>query len=95
MAGSGTMTATALYIVIQSRGRWWVDFEGRSFGPFETREQAALEGRGKAQATGFDGRTSEVLVPDSAGKYWIVWSSRPGGIGVPQPVSTPRSKTAA
>ena len=95
MAGSGTMAATALFIVIQSRGRWWVDLEGHSFGPFDTREQAALEGRTRAQSTGFDGRLSEVLVPDSAGKYWVVWSSRPGGIGTPQPVSTPRAKSAA
>ncbi len=94
VAGSGTM-ATALYIVIQSRGRWWVDFEGESVGPFDTREQAALEGRSRAQGTMFDGRISEVLVPDSAGKYWIVWSSRAGGVASPQPVSTPRAKTAA
>ena len=33
---------TALYIVIQSRGKWFVDFEGRAHGPHDTREAAAM-----------------------------------------------------
>ena len=68
--------AKALYLVIFSRERWWVDFEGESTGPFESREAAALEartlGRGRAQS----GREAEVLVPDGEGKYWVIWSSR-------------------
>ena len=76
--------STALYIVIQSRGKWWVDFEGRSHGPHETREAAALEARNQAQFTAHMDRPSEVLVPDGDGKYWIVWTSKNAGAGVPR-----------
>src|SRR5689334_17335838 len=73
VAGSNKM-ATALYIVIQSRGKWWVDHDGEAKGPYETRETAALEGRALAQMAGHNNRISEVIVPDSAGKYWVVWT---------------------
>ena len=79
--------ATALYIVIQSRGKWWIDFEGRAHGPFDKREAAALEARNQAQFTAHMNRPSEVLVPDGNGKYWVVWNSRTATAGVPTSVS--------
>lgn len=86
--------ATALYIVIQSQGRWWVDFEGRARGPHDTREAAALEARNQAQLMAHMERPSEVLVPDAEGRYWVVWNSRNASAGVPTPVRS-QSKTAA
>ncbi|HEX4298352.1 MAG TPA: hypothetical protein VHZ56_10045 [Devosia sp.] len=86
--------ATALYIVIQSRGKWWVDFEGRAHGPHDSRETAALEARNQAQFMAHMERPSEVLVPDNVGKYWVVWDSRNATAGVPQAVS-PQTRTAA
>jgi len=75
--------ATALYIVIQSQGKWWVDFEGRAHGPHDTRETAALEARSQAQFMAHMDRPSEVLVPDGEGKFWVVWNSRNATSGVP------------
>ena len=43
---------TALYIVIQSRGKWFVDFEGRAHGPHDTREAAAMEARRRERELG-------------------------------------------
>lgn len=80
--------ATALYIVIRSRERWWVDFEGRAHGPHDSREAAALEARNQAQFMAHMGRPSEVLVPDDKGKYWVVWNSRDAQAGVPRRVSS-------
>lgn len=83
--------AKALYLVIRSRGSWWVDFEGTATGPFETREAAALEARTLAQANEHGGRIAQVLVPDGDGRYWVVWSARAvnadGGAFVPHRVS--------
>ena len=67
--------AKALYLVIHSRGDWWVDFEGKAHGPFSSRENAALEARSLARFQTHTGRHSEVLVPDEHGKYWVIWSS--------------------
>ena len=78
---------TALYIVIESRGKWFVDFEGRAHGPHDTREAAAMEARNQAQFSAHMNRQSEVLVPDAEGKYWVVWNSRDAGAGVPRPVN--------
>ena len=78
--------AKALYIVIESRGKWWVDFEGRAHGPHDTREQAALEARSQAQFMAQMERPSEVLVPDGSGKYWVVWSSADAMSGTPRSV---------
>lgn len=65
-----------LYLVINSRDRWWVDFEGAAQGPFESRESAALEARSMAQFKAHTGRECEVLVPDEHGRYWVIWSSQ-------------------
>jgi hypothetical protein len=66
----------ALFLVIQSLGSWWVDFEGKAHGPFASRQDAALEARSIARFEAHSGRVSEVLVPDEAGKFWVIWSSR-------------------
>jgi hypothetical protein len=84
---AGLALTTALYIVIQSRGKWFVDFEGRSHGPHDTREAAALEARNQAQFSAHMNRASEVLVPDAEGKFWVVWNSRDAHAGTPRRVS--------
>lgn len=67
--------ARALYVVIFSRDRWWVDFEGRAHGPFDTRELAAAEAKQLAQFAAHSGRSSEVLVPDDTGRHRVFWES--------------------
>jgi hypothetical protein len=67
--------AKALYLVIQSRDTWWVDFEGKAHGPYASRSNAALEAQSLARFQAHSGREAEVLVPDEHGKYWVVWSS--------------------
>jgi len=64
-----------------------VDFEGRSHGPHDTREAAALEARNQAQFSAHMNRASEVLVPDAEGKFWVVWNSRDAHAGTPRRVS--------
>lgn len=67
--------STALYVVILSRGDWWVDFEGHANGPFATKEDAALEATQLARFAAHSGHDSEVLVPDEHGRHRIVWAS--------------------
>jgi hypothetical protein len=74
----------ALYLVINSRDSWWVDFEGSAHGPFASRESAALEARSLARMRAHSDREAQVLVPDGDGRYWVIWSSfsdRPDGAG--------------
>ena len=67
--------STALYVVISSRGDWWVDFEGHASGPFASKEDAALEATQLARFAAHSGHESEVLVPDENGRHRIVWAS--------------------
>jgi hypothetical protein len=67
--------ARALYVVILSRSAWWVDFEGKAYGSFVSREAAADEARHLARFSAHSGRDSEVLVPDDTGRHRVVWSS--------------------
>lgn len=78
--------ASALFVVILSRGTWWVDFEGKAHGPYDSRERAAEEARDLAQFSAHSGRESEVLVPDDSGRHRVVWTSagQPrAGLGLP------------
>jgi hypothetical protein len=65
----------ALYVVILSREKWWVDFEGKAHGPHTTKDAATDEGRQLARICAHSGRESEVLVPDETGRYRVVWDS--------------------
>ena len=66
---------TAIYIVIDSRGGWYVDFEGKSYGPFADTETAAIEAGDLAKFSAHAGRRSQVHVPDGLGSYRIAWQS--------------------
>lgn len=65
----------ALYVVIHSQEKWWVDFEGKAHGPFASLEDAADEGRQLARYSAHAGRASELLVPDHNGRYSVAWTS--------------------
>jgi hypothetical protein len=65
----------ALYVVIFSREKWWVDFEGKAYGPFEGLDEAATEGKQLARFSAHSGRDSEVLIPDHRGRYSVIWDS--------------------
>jgi hypothetical protein len=68
---------TCLYVVIKSRGSWWVDCEGKALGPVDTREEAADYAVKAAELFGDPTRRWEVMVPDDAGKYSLYWVKQP------------------
>lgn len=65
------------FIVIRTPSAWWVDCEGKAYGPFETRELAASNAVHLGQAFGDPGRRSDVYVPDDEDKLTLVWSGMP------------------
>ncbi len=64
---------TCWFIVIESMGSWWVDCEGKSYGPFETRDDAQSEARRIAITYGDDNRRSEVFAPTKDGTHRLIW----------------------
>jgi hypothetical protein len=63
------------FVVIRTPSAWWVDCEGKAYGPFVTREEASENAVRLAQAYGDPGRRSDVYVPDDADKLHLVWSA--------------------
>lgn len=72
--------ATALFIVIFARDKWWIDLNGKSRGPYLTRESAELEAINLATAYAKDGRRAEVQVAEPGKRNRIVWQSAEQGM---------------
>ena len=71
---------TALFIVIFARNKWWIDLNGKSKGPYLTRETAELEAVNLASSFARTGRRAEVQVVEPGKKNRIVWQSAAQGI---------------
>ncbi|HEY0920954.1 hypothetical protein [Devosia sp.] len=65
---------TCWFVVIESVGRWWVDCEGKTYGPFD-REQEARAGAVRiAQAYGDPDRQSVVYAPEASRHHAPIWT---------------------
>jgi hypothetical protein len=66
------VTQTNWFIIVQANGKWWVDNEGHAFGPFPSREVAALGALDYARKLGDSDRVSQVFWPDVDGKPKLI-----------------------
>jgi hypothetical protein len=67
------MMSSCWYLVIESMGSWWVDCEGKPFGPFEEMDEATQGAIKLAEIFGDPDRQALVMAPDEAGHFHIVW----------------------
>ena len=65
---------TRWFLVIWSSGHWWVDCEGRSFGPFDGAEEATVAAVRYAEVFSDNERDSQVWSPDDVGRMRQVWA---------------------
>jgi hypothetical protein len=68
---------TCWFVVIESGDAWWVDCEGRTYGPFRDRELATEAARSLAETFGDETRRCDVYAPNDSGKQELVWSRPP------------------
>ena len=64
---------TRWFLVLLSRDQWWVDCEGKSFGPFDNVEEATSAAIRYAEVFADEIRQSQVWAPDDAGRMRQVW----------------------
>ena len=76
-------TSTCYYLVLQSRGAWWVEREGRSLGPCQTIDEAINSALSVVELFGDPQRPAQVWAPDHSGKMKLVWQRA----AAPQPNS--------
>ena len=67
--------ASLLYVVIESCAKWWVDLEGKAYGPYASKDQAIEEGRSLARFAAHSGKHSELLAQNNGGRYIVLWDS--------------------
>lgn len=73
---------TAIFIVIFARNKWWIDLNGKSKGPYLSRDSAELDAINLASNFAKDGRRAEVQVAEPGKKNHIVYQSAdPGMLG--------------
>ena len=73
--------STCLYLVLESRGAWWVDREGKSLGPYETRDEAESGAFHLIEVFGDPARPIEVWSRDDTGKMRLLWKGGTGPSG--------------
>ena len=66
---------TAIYIVIFARNNWWIDLNGKTKGPFLSRESAEHEAITMAKKYAANGQRAEVQVFEPGEKHKIVYQS--------------------
>jgi hypothetical protein len=72
--------STAIFIVIYARNKWWIDLNGKSKGPYLSRDSAQQEAIFLASGFAKDARRAEVQVAEPGEKNRIVWQSATQGM---------------
>lgn len=67
---------TNWFIVIHVGEAWWIDNEGKAFGPFPNRERAGAEALEIARVFGDTDRQSRIYWPGDDGRHRLVWSGK-------------------
>ncbi|MDC9826058.1 hypothetical protein PRN20_20165 [Devosia sp. ZB163] len=65
---------TCWFVVIESLGSWWIDCEGKAYGPFENREEAQGEAKRIAVTYGDEARRSRIYAAEDGGGHKLIWS---------------------
>lgn len=65
--------STCLYIVVRVGDQWWVDREGKSYGPCDTRNEAESAAFQLIELFGDPARPVEVWSPNDDAKIRLVW----------------------
>jgi hypothetical protein len=65
---------TCWFIVFESKRQWWVDCEGRAYGPLDSEGEAISYARKIAETYGDPKRQSLVWAPRKGGPPQLIWS---------------------
>ena len=68
---------SCVYLVLQIGGQWWIDREGKSCGPCQTKDEAEASAFHLLELFGDPERRAEVWSPDDDGKMRLIWKGIP------------------
>ena len=67
---------TCHYIVVRIGEAWWVDVEGKPFGPWESRDHAVSASKKLIEAFADDTRPADIWAPADDDRMERVWRNR-------------------
>ncbi len=65
---------TCWFIIFESMGSWWVDCEGKAYGPFHSDDEARSEAKRIAVTFGDETRRSQIYAASGGGGHRLIWS---------------------
>jgi hypothetical protein len=69
-------SSTCLYLVVESRGAWWIDREAKAFGPCDTRDEAISSAFRLIKLFGDPTRPLEVWATADSGRMELIWKGK-------------------
>jgi hypothetical protein len=66
-------TSICHYFVVSIDGAWWVDFEGKPFGPMSSKEEAISSTIHLIEVFGDPNRPADIWAPDESGRAKLMW----------------------
>lgn len=67
---------TCCYIVVEIMGTWWIDVEGKPFGPCEDKEDAVTCAFKLIEMFGDRSRAAAIYAPDSDNHTRLIWKGQ-------------------
>ena len=68
-------TSTCHYLVVLIDGSWWVDCEGKPFGPIISKEEAIASCVHLIELFSDPQRPADIWAPDETGRSKLVWKT--------------------
>lgn len=65
--------SSSVYIVLFSGDHWWLDFEGKTSGPFPSEDEAHAAAVARATTFGDPTRPAEIYAPGVDGRFQLVF----------------------
>lgn len=74
LAAADEALKTCWFIVIHSRDQWWVDCEGKAYGPLASADEAIVYAKKIAVTFGDPNRRNDVWVAGASDRLELIWS---------------------
>lgn len=74
-----TVEPTRHYLVVHCRDTWWVDCDGKAFGPCASKEAAIHSAQKLISIFEDPARRAEIWAPDEGGRTKLMWKRTPAG----------------
>ena len=66
--------ARAHYYVVHKQGQWWIELDGKHYGPYSTQKAAIKDAVDSAHSSGKNGHDAQVRVQGQNNQFRTEWT---------------------